>query len=357
MKQINIIDYIGNCNENGEATGHVLKTIKEAVNILHEKFEVNLIITEDYKKYFSSEMIKYTVSTSSRVNYINNLCRKIWFRIQKIMTVKKILESESNIWFINTDFYLYIGLAISKNKNNRSVFVTNYFDYSNENGVVGKIKNYFYKVGMKKVTKEFTTNPSLNYGKYEFFPDYAFDFEQYKKYISEKKEKNVYMCGGMNEAKDLEGLIDVFNFNEQSLVVCGNFPSEERFKKLSDKSNSNIIIKNQFLDDEEYYKNISSNKFIVLPYKKEHYYHRSSGVILESIFLGSTVIAPNFVLDFLGVNGIGYDKLEDLKKFKIDDISNERIIEISKKNENILEKYKISSIKEKYIRIFDDYSL
>nr|WP_280167567.1 hypothetical protein [Priestia megaterium]MDH3182752.1 hypothetical protein [Priestia megaterium] len=265
--KIVVVDYIGNCNSKGEAIGHVLKTLKEANDFLGDRYNIKYMLTSDYAKYFDNHNIIHIFKHSSKVNYNGGRMKKALFRLKKILAVMKALRKEEKIWFLNTDFYLYLGLLLSFTKG-KKIFVTNYIDYEKDEGLVGIIKKKVYQLSLKKIAVEFTTNPNKKTKRCRFVPDYSFDQSKYSKYFCENKQDRVYMCGGINEAKDIEGLVSTFNKNNQPLVVKGNFSSEIQYEKLLKVKNKNISLEHKFLNDDEFYHNIASNKYVILPYKK-----------------------------------------------------------------------------------------
>lgn len=354
LKNISVVDYIGNCDAEGKATGHVLKTLTEAVQILEDNFDVKLILTNDYTKYFQKMRIKYTLGLSSKISFKKGKIYKLVFQLQKIFYTSRVLKKEQKIWFLNTDFWLFVSLMMYRKKKNQQIYVTNYIDYYSNSGLKGKFRSLVYRTALKRVDYIFTTNSNLDLNKHVYVPDYAFDSEAYNKYTSEQRKKHIYMCGSINEAKDVEGLIHAFNQNNEPLTIRGNFMSKELYSNLKAEAESNISIYDQRLDDDDYYKNIAHSQFVVLPYKKENYSNRSSGVILEAIFLGAIVIAPNFLLKHLRIAGIGYDDIRELEGFHISSITQETLNSINELNQSLLEKYDLKTIKKRYLTIFNE---
>ncbi|MGU8814894.1 hypothetical protein ACV3UP_07465 [Clostridium perfringens] len=352
MDKITLVDYIGNCDEQGNATGHVLKTLNEAIKMLEKQLIIDIITTKDYIKYFDKSKIKYSLNLSSRINYKKGLYYNLLFKIQKIYFTQYILRKEKKIWFINTDFWLLFSLTFFKKKKKQKIYITNYVDYYSNHNIKSKLKNFFFRKALKKIDYVFTTNANLNLKKHVYIPDYIFDNEFYDKFKCEKKQKIVYMCGGINAAKDVDGVIKAFNINKENLFIKGKFSSEIYFNKLKNNIGENIKIYNEVLKEDCYYKNIAKNLFIILPYKENNYLNRSSGVILESIFLESIVIAPNFLLKQLNIAGIGYDKIDELKEFKVEKISDKEIKEIIAFNKKILKRYDYENVKKVYIDTF-----
>ena len=79
---------------------------------------------------------------------------------------------------------------------------------------------------------------------------------------------------------------------------------------------------------------ISSAKYSILPYDMNQYINRTSGVLLESIYVGTIPIAPRSLLEHNKLPGIKYDSLNELLNYKWDDndIFLNRFHEIYKKN-------------------------
>lgn len=59
---------------------------------------------------------------------------------------------------------------------------------------------------------------------------------------------------------------------------------------------------------------MAESKYCLVPYDAEFYKNRTSGVIQESLFCRTIPISHKEILEFANVDGIGYEKLDDLKK-------------------------------------------
>ena len=338
MKKIILVDYIGNCDAKGEVTGHAAKTLQETKEMLLKDYEVNMVVTPPYVQFFDKNSISFTLSYESSPQRQSS--------IEKIHAIQEIVKKESIIWFVNTDFWLYVGLLFSRGKKGQKIFVTNYLDfYSNKS-----LKNYIYDCAIKKIDCVFHTNIKLKKEKHQYIPDYWFDRKKYSKYFSEKKLEDIYICGGINEGKDILGAIDAFNENGQSLIICGKFSNQSIYEEAIGKAQSNIIIKNLRLDDDTYYRELSKHKFVLLPYKKENYSNRSSGVVLESIYLGNIIIGPKFLLRQLKIAGIEYDSIKELRQLNLSKISNEKLQRIKKQNQELIENYSYERVKKTYLK-------
>ena len=345
MKKITLVDYIGNCDAKGEVTGHASKTLHETEAMLKEDYDVSMVLTPPYAQLFEKDKISYILPYDSSPQRQGTKLKKISLYLKKIKAVHEVVKHEQEIWFVNTDFWLYVGLLFSRKKKEQKIFATNYLDfYSKKN-----LKNFIYDCAVRKIDCVFHTNAKLKRENHQYIPDYWFDKKKYSKYLVEEKQENVYICGGINAGKDIIGAIDAFNANGQSLIICGKFSSQDLYEKAIHRANKNIKIENTRLDDETYYRRLAKHKFVLLPYKEENYSNRSSGVVLESIFLGNIVIAPKFLLNQLGIAGIEYGSIQELGKFSINNISQERMQEIEDSNILLCEKYDYNNVRETYL--------
>ena len=115
----------------------------------------------------------------------------------------------------------------------------------------------------------FHTNVELKRDKHQYVPDYWFDKRKYDKYFVKEKQKDVYICGEINEGKDIIGAIEAFNANGEALIICGKFASQSTYKEVVTKAHKNIRIENIRLDDDAYYRELAKHRFVLLPYREE----------------------------------------------------------------------------------------
>lgn len=345
MNKITLVDYIGNCDAKGEVTGHAAKTLQETKEMLSDSCDVSMVVTPPYAQFFDESCIASVLPYESSPQRQSSKFKKIGLYIKKICAVRNIVKKESSVWFVNTDFWLYVGLLFSKKKKDQKIFATNYLDfYSQKN-----LKNFIYNCAVKKIDCVFHTNVELKRDKHQYIPDYWFDKRKYDKYLTEEKQDDVYICGGINAGKDIMGAIDAFNANEQALMICGKFSSQSVYEEAVAKAHKNIRIENTRLDDDAYYRELAKHRFVLLPYKEESYSNRSSGVVLESIFLDNIVIGPKFLLRQLGIAGIEYDSIDELQQFDLAKVAAEKIDAIKKNNKILCEKYGYENVRTTYI--------
>ena len=345
MNRITLVDYIGYCDSKGEVTGHTAKTLKETKEMLSDSYDVSMVVTPPYAQFFDDSCIASVLPYESSPQRQSSKFKKIGLYIKKIRAVRNIVNNESTVWFVNTDFWLNVGLLFSKKKKRQKIFATNYLDfYSKKN-----LKNFIYNCAVKKINCVFHTNVELKRDKHQYVPDYWFDKRKYDKYFVKEKQKDVYICGEINEGKDIIGAIEAFNANGEALIICGKFASQSTYKEVVTKAHKNIRIENIRLDDDAYYRELAKHRFVLLPYREESYSNRSSGVVLESIFLGNIVIGPKFLLRQLGIAGIEYDSIDELQQIDLAKVTAGKIDAIKKNNKKLCEKYGYENVRATYI--------
>jgi glycosyltransferase involved in cell wall biosynthesis len=358
-KGICIIDYIGHSDNNGKPVGHPIKTVNEYTKLLKNDVDISLAIPEIYEEEVELKDITKVIWLKYYTNVtITNLSIKITKTIKKIINIKKVLKNDNNnvIWFINMDFALGIALLLFPRLKKRKIWITNYLnEYTDGSKLSNWIKNFlFYRI-MNNVDRIISS--SLSESKYSerlvYMPDYYFDYNNYSKYKPEVKKNQIVCLGTMSESKDLETLVNTFNKSGILLKIVGNFYDKNRYENLVKIANENIELNDINLEYEDYYKLIGESKYVILPYKKEFYNLRTSGVLLETIFLESIPIAPKFLLELNDIKGIGFDAFREiLGNLKSSENKSEDII--SANNNLINSIYNIDSIKGKLISCFKE---
>lgn len=350
-----IVDYIGYCDEFGKPIGHTIKTISEALENIVKSKDVCLIIPKCYESYFDKQKVKLLHNIDTRELIYENKLNKIKHIIKKIILIKNILKNNDNIWFVNTDFWVFFTLALYRcNRDNiKKIYITNYIDYCDKENKKNKIRSFFYRISSKKVKNIFTTNKKIYCDNEIYITDYIYDEEKYKKFLNNKKIDAVLFAGTINQAKDVRGLVEAFNKNGERLIINGRFDTKELYEEIVNIADNNIEIFNKYLSYDEYYNLLATYKFIILPYKEDCYKNRSSGVVLETIFLNSIPIIPQFMSEGLDIKGIKYQTIEELKNFKIENFKSEYIQEILKYNEIKKENCDINTIRSIYEKAFE----
>lgn len=348
-KRIYLVDYLGYTNKQGEPIGHALKLLRQYVEILKENFEVYVVAPkeiirsiEKQEQINSIELKYHLIPYDGEVNFgekAYKTYKRIWNIASALSTGKKDV-----IWFYNVDFMLFKYLYYF-HRNCSNIVCTMYQqDY-------GVKKSRIYYTVLSRMKHVFNTLDTFKADcNYTIIPDYYFD-NKYEKYISPKKKEQVLCVGTMGGTKKLEKLIEIFSKIDYKLDLIGCFRDNNRFEKLLRKCKDNISISNKYLSDEEFYTKIGESKYVILPYDEKDYNKRTSGILQESIFLGTIPITYKSILkaNNLERSGTGINSLDDLLTMDL------RAVDMSVIDNNkylICTRYNKETVKEKVLRAF-----
>lgn len=342
---ITIADYIGFCNLKGDPIGHPVKVINETVDLLKSFSTVAIaaskkqidIITEQKKNLPFTEL-EYSICAFS-TNKIECFLHK-WKNLDRIFST-----TNGKVWFVSVDFCLFLYLFLHKKRRVRSIISLCYNPFLDLNVYRHRI---VYDV-LRNVHLIVATNANLLSvipGNGLFVPDYYYSDSIYSAYQNEYKCDQIVCLGTMGETKKLEDLVKAFSREKNKLKIMGDFSQyKDRYTSLLAMKTDNINIIDKRVDNEEYYRTIAESKYVVLPYDMKLYDERTSGILLETIFLHSVPIAPKKLLEYNGINGLGYEDIFDIPKY----LGNAELEkEIVKQNNRLVDSvFSVDSICEK----------
>lgn len=314
MKKILLVDYIGDSDQKGHPVGHPLNVGKIYADLLKNDFQILRAVPYNFAQYFDNVVCTfkwYAVRATNQVllNYIHE-----YLNLNKLNRMYK----NENFWFYNTDYVLYLWLMLHRKRSGMVLCFTYVNVPSSENCLIKCIKNNLIKAASRKIDLFISSNIDFckEYISSFYMPDYYFIPEKYNRYLT--KKENLAVCVGTvtSQNKQIIELIEAFNENGYSLVIAGQFYEQELYEKAKRIAKKNITIINKFISDDEYYGLLGKAKFSVLPYIVSSYIHKTSAVILESIFLHAIPIAPKFILEKNNIEGIGYCNINELKNVK-----------------------------------------
>lgn len=316
--KVYLVDYRGQSDTAGNPLGHGLKTLTEAFLLLQPVCPVALVFPRTWQPALTERLPGATenillpyffpVSRSRSWGKISGLIKKL---INLVTLFRRVPEGA--LWFVNCDFSLFLCLFFHPFPSRRKIFVTLYLDgQENRPGLCLRFKAYLIRRASKRLDLVFKNSRRLSTaGREVFYPDYLFRPEKYCSFQAPVRQGLV--CPGvMNGAKDLPTLVDVCREAGLDIRIVGFFPDKRYFSQVQALAGPNIAVEDRILPEDEYYSLIGSSRFCLLPYREGSYRHRTSGILLESIFLDTPVVAPQFLLDYTGLPGIGFERLEDL---------------------------------------------
>ena len=354
-KKLYIIDYTGFSSIKNEPLGHSQKVTKELSVMFSENgIDTSVIIPENYRTFFDDINIQKIYLTYHMIDSRGGFYKfsNAFKRILNIISVFRKTAAHSILYFVISDIYLYFFIwlypkkifprfiILNKYSNNVETFKQHCF-----NAFLAKID---HKIDLRIASNEKLLNSGKN--KSMLIPDYFYNEKYYSRYIPAKKNEEIICLGVMREHdKDLEKLVKAFSGIKYKLKIIGYFTETNLYEKLLElaKSNSLITIENRLLNDDEYYKYLGGAKYSIMPYKINMYRQRTSGVLLESVFMDTIPICHKSLLDFNNVAGISYERLEDLKQMDFANMANPEIL---KANNELKARYNHVSVVDKFMK-------
>lgn len=316
MKKILLVDYYGMCDNKGNPIGHSPKVLREYRELIQDDFQVGAALSpclmEGTEGLFADVIsLKYNINAKGYKSFWERITDKFKL-LHNIRQVMKHKEYDI-MWFYRTDFFLFFSFYMHRKRNGTKMIGQVYQEEFIGGGLAGLL-NHIYKKGAMKFDGLIYTQKGMAgfHPNTLYIPDYYYDEEKYGKYRGQVKEEKAVCLGTMNPYKKLEEVVDAFNQNGMRLEIKGYFYDKERLGRLLEKKKSNIEIQDVILSEEEYYSLLAGAEYSLLPYDMEQYSSRTSGVLQESLFLGAVPVAPRQLLEENGMDGIGYEKIEEL---------------------------------------------
>ncbi|MBU3878751.1 hypothetical protein HGO97_023425 [Faecalicatena sp. AGMB00832] len=348
---ITIVDFIGHSDKNGKPMGHPVKVINEIVDLLLPLENIAVAAPSNHLNEIKN---KDKIQTNELSNYIytfsNNKKKNLKKKWQNLHTI--FSTSKGVLWFINVDFSLFLYLFLFGSNKNK-VWINLYYNpLRGSSGWREKI----VRMVLRKLDLVIVTNKNFLKtipGNTIFIPDYYYKEELYSKYQTSEKKQQMVCLGTMGNTKQIEELIECASTLSFQVLIIGNFSQDmERFKRLETMANTkpNIILKNKYVGNDEYYKLIAESRYVILPYDMKLYNERTSGILLETVFLDSIPVAPQKLLAYNSIVGIGYEKLTDIHDILIEANEANIVYENTRIRNTVFSKEAIQGIICKYLQ-------
>ena len=311
-KSLVMVDFWSYAGPDGKPVGHGCKVGNEYYEYVKDDFDVRHYINESMMPYIDdSEKVSFDASIT------HGLGKK-----DRVMRCFKCLRQvyrdnpDGTIWFYVPDIYLFIFILFAA-KGKRRLAVNVFEEYK-----TNKIKNRIFRKALKKIDYIFVTNPYLqkDIPSGVLIPDYAYDEERYKNYRCEARKRRAVCLGTMNEKKQIREAVETFSIMGYPLYVAGQFTSAETYDSVLKIKEDNVTVENRFVENDEYYRLLSESEYCIIPYDAGFYRNRTSGVIQECLFCDCIPIAPRSILEFCGVEGVGYEDIHELNELSLDDV-------------------------------------
>jgi len=348
--KVYLVDYRGQSDTAGNPLGHGLKTLIEASLLLQPVYPVALVFPRTWQPALAEGLAGTTenillpfyspVSWFGWWGKISGLIKKM---INLVTLFRRV--GEGTLWFVNCDAGLFLFLFFHPFSGRRKIFATLYLDgLEDRPGLCSRFKAYLIRRAGKKLDLVFKNSRRLSAVEREvFYPDYLFRPEKYCPFQAPVRQGLV--CPGvMNGAKDLPTLVNVCREAGLEIRIVGYFPDKKYYAQVQVLAGPGIAVEDRVLPEDGYYSLIGSSRFCLLPYRQGSYSRRTSGILLESIFLDTPVVAPQFLLDYTGLPGIGFERLEDLPAV-LQNLDERRWRQIKEQMATVRQDYRLETVR------------
>lgn len=313
-------NYYGMCDARGNVLGHSAKVTDEYSKLFSEKYELVLLASPCIAKnanqdYFKTKVpLRYDIRLDEPFTMIKRITDKI--KILRNISSCFNKTSERNLFFYQVDFFFFFYLVFFLHSNKYKIYCL----ICHQDFTGGRLENLLMKIylkGLKKLSGVIYTQQGkyINHPNSCWMPDFLYSEDKYKKYQELGKQEKAICVGTMNRYKQLEQLIEVFRHTTYPLEIIGRFDDKERLLELLRNKPENVMIVDEVLSEEEYYQKLGRAKFSIIPYDMFQYTNRTSGVLIESLFVGCIPIAPARLLEQNNLPGYGYNSIEELAGF------------------------------------------
>lgn len=215
------------------------------------------------------------------------------YKIKCILNGIRALCSKVDVIIFQNQFItpVYVAIHLFPKKKRKKIYI---IEYSNPIDVPNRPNEgrWFLKIQNKIngiITSLTSVSESVSCRSYvipDYFPEKSFP-------ICKNKTIDFVVLGTASYQKDYEMVVDALNRTNYTCVIAGNFEDKARYRKLKNLASDNVTIVDQYLSEDQYTSYIEASKFVILPYNREHYSEKSSGVVLEALYLGVPVIVPD----------------------------------------------------------------
>lgn len=317
MKEITMCNYYGMCDMSGQAVGHSYKVTSEYCELLMQKYNLFLsaspCLVKAVDAYPISGIIK--LKHDIRIDLPFTIVKRIIDKIKLIQNIDLCFKKSptTKLFFYQVDFFFFFYMAYLYHKKDKKVFCL----ICHQDFTGGKLEKFLKKI-YQKALKRIDGVIYTQYGSMVkhpntcWMPDFIYKNENFKPYASLNKMDKVVCVGTMNRYKHLEELVSVFSQINYRLEIIGRFDDKTRFQLLKENAAGNITIIDKVLSEREYYTKLGEAKYSIIPYDMSQYANRTSGVLIETLFVESIPIAPTKLLVQNNLPGFGYESMEEL---------------------------------------------
>lgn len=299
---------IASLNKDGKIYGHGLNVAKNYMKVLCDYFDCYVVGGKGYKNKF-----RKFINLPFSINFQEHGFTK---NLKGLLNVFFSLLLKADIYIFQSQYNIPI-LACLKFfpflARNKKIYLITYNDPIN-NPIFPTEKKWFISV-QDKIFGIITSNIEWTNGlkcKVINLPDYL---PEDNLVLEHKRQYDFAVLGTISEWKNCEMVIDAINKTDYTCLIAGNIEDKTRRDNLCEISGKRITILDEYLSTDTYFHYFSKTSCIILPYNKDYYSKKSSGVVLEALYRNVPVIAPDIdSFKFVEEQGVGWLYKDDISE-------------------------------------------
>lgn len=309
MKTLVIAD-IRSVVKDGDIPGHFVPVAQNYMEVLRDKFHVQVAGGEVYSKHFQRETLirlPYCITGDGILDKIKLLLNSL-FLFKKAGQNTIVIQQAS---LVTT--FLAIALFFW---NTGKIYLIIY----NTSALKGTIKRILYKLAQNKISGIICSSDQIGklYGKpYCVVTDFIrTEIPQFKSF--EERKYDFCFVGGIYDNKGIVEAADFLKNKCCKFLIAGKDNESgigEKLLHVVGQAN-NIELKMKYISTLEYNECLADSKYCILNYRGT-YEDRSSGVVLDAILSGTPVVGSDCkALELVKTNRVGYT-YKDIKDLDI----------------------------------------
>ena len=311
MNRIIMAD-IGSVSYAGGPTGHCFAVAQNYLDMFKQHDEIVVAGGPIYQHKFSANLLQLPY------NHVigESKLKEKWHELMNCCTLFKQVRSEDILIMQSIALVTaYMGIILFLHKPCRLFFI----QYNTES-ISNPIKRILWKMVTSKVHGIITTFPSvaLAYKKpYILIPDYVYTDDQPTSFPSfDERKYDICMLGHIYRDKGVVEALRHLIGKGLKIVVAGKVGEPDLEPEIRDlvKEDKDIELYIGYLPDETYHAYLANSKYCMLNYRGSYNEH-SSGVVYESLFHGTPVLATKTMSTKM-INeyklGISFDNVTEL---------------------------------------------
>ncbi len=299
---INLVNVVNSLDDKEAPVGHELKVLGDYSELFGKSVQVIAA-----KEYISGK--------GKNLPYCIYAGKRKWAALKILCNYFVSLAAAKGRYLIYTvtPEELLWGIALYKGRKKVIAVTYEHWDMYISNNLADKpIRRALVKRGLSRLNGCIVTNalyrPKVPYVR---IPDYYIT-DEIKKYHRDGTEKGCVCLGEMRNGKDILGLVRVMGKTDIPLMIAGSFQDKELYRRVKRIQADNVTIEDRNLPYDVYLKYLSECRYVVLPYDARRYDGKTSGVLLEGIFMGAVPVAPWKLLEQNGIQGLGYHNISEI---------------------------------------------